>query len=120
MNGKHFCDTNVLVYAIERDLVHRFKVNYFDAQILAAAHFSGCEIVYSEDLNSGQDYAGIVVVNPFQDVKRGTTHGACHLTEPLRQRIIGGWCFEVLQAFRENWSWVIVGRPLSCVSPFWA
>ena len=47
------------------ELVQRYGVGYFDAQILAAAHFCCCEIVYSEDLNPGQDYGGIVVVNPF-------------------------------------------------------
>ena len=25
----------------------------------------GCATVYSEDLNSGQDYGGVRVVNPF-------------------------------------------------------
>ncbi|MFQ5740636.1 MAG: PIN domain-containing protein [Acidobacteriota bacterium] len=43
----------------------RFKINYFDALILAAAHLSGCAIVYSEDLNAGQDYDGLRVENPF-------------------------------------------------------
>ena len=33
--------------------------------IIAAALELGCETVYSEDLNHGQLYAGVRVVNPF-------------------------------------------------------
>lgn len=43
----------------------RFQTSHFDAQILAAAQRMGCGIVYSEDLNHGQDYGGVRVVNPF-------------------------------------------------------
>ncbi|MEX2174130.1 MAG: PIN domain-containing protein [Pirellulaceae bacterium] len=40
-------------------------ISYFDAQILAAAKQLGCQTVYTEDLNRGQDYGGVRVVNPF-------------------------------------------------------
>ncbi len=43
----------------------RFKLSYWDAAILAAAKRLGCHTVYSEDLNHGQDYDGVHVVNPF-------------------------------------------------------
>ena len=45
----------------------RFGLSYWDAAILAAAHALGCDAVYSEDMNAGQDYAGLRVVNPFAD-----------------------------------------------------
>jgi predicted nucleic acid-binding protein len=44
----------------------RFGVSYWDAAILAAAKLMGCHTVYSEDLNDGQDYDGVRVVNPFR------------------------------------------------------
>src|SRR5688572_29375737 len=47
------------------ELATRFQLGYFDALILAAARLAGCETVYSEDLNDGQDYGGVQVVNPF-------------------------------------------------------
>jgi predicted nucleic acid-binding protein len=47
------------------DITHRFQVNYFDALILAAARIAGCEVVYSEDLNAGQDFGGVRVENPL-------------------------------------------------------
>jgi predicted nucleic acid-binding protein len=46
---------------------HRFGISYWDAAILEAARALGCEIVLSEDLNDGQDYAGVRVENPFRE-----------------------------------------------------
>jgi predicted nucleic acid-binding protein len=43
----------------------RFLISYWDAAILEAARALGCETVLSEDLSDGQDYAGVIVQNPF-------------------------------------------------------
>jgi predicted nucleic acid-binding protein len=56
-------DGALVLEAVE--LSGRFQTSQFDAQILAAAKRIGCSTVYSEDLNHGQDYAGVRVVNPF-------------------------------------------------------
>lgn len=48
-------------------LVEAYKIGYWDAAILAAARHLGCDVVYTEDLNAGQTYAGVVVVNPFAE-----------------------------------------------------
>ena len=45
----------------------RFQLSYWDAAILAAARAAGCDAVYSEDMNAGQDYDGVRVLNPFAD-----------------------------------------------------
>ncbi|MBU1665361.1 MAG: PIN domain-containing protein [Gammaproteobacteria bacterium] len=47
------------------DLKQRYQLSFWDAAILAAAQALGASVVYSEDLNHGQDYAGVRVVNPF-------------------------------------------------------
>jgi predicted nucleic acid-binding protein len=47
-------------------LRRRYEVSQWDATIPAAAAELGCAIVYSEDMNDGQDYDGIRVVNPFK------------------------------------------------------
>lgn len=47
-------------------LQKRFQTSFWDANILAAANKLGCRVVYSEDLNDGQDYGGVRVVNPFK------------------------------------------------------
>lgn len=46
-------------------LKERYKIQYWDAAILAAAAESGCHTLYSEDLSHGQDYEGVKVINPF-------------------------------------------------------
>ena len=44
----------------------RFRVSYRDAAIVEAARALGCDVVLSEDLHDGADFAGVVVRNPFQ------------------------------------------------------
>jgi len=87
MSDKAFLDTNILVYAIERDgskksafalglvrlgdiyvstqVLGEFYLHYYDALILASARLAGIEVVYSEDMADGQNYDGVTVTNPF-------------------------------------------------------
>jgi predicted nucleic acid-binding protein len=44
----------------------RFQLSYWDAAIIAAARACACTEILSEDLNDGQDYGGVRVVNPFR------------------------------------------------------
>lgn len=50
------------------EVAGRFQISYYDALIIAAARLANCDIVYSEDLNAGQDYGGVRVVNPFLEI----------------------------------------------------
>jgi predicted nucleic acid-binding protein len=43
----------------------RWQLSYWDAAIIEAARLAGCKIVLSEDLNHGQDFDGVHVINPF-------------------------------------------------------
>ena len=47
-------------------LRRRFQLSQWDATIVAAAAELGCKTVSSEDMNDGQDYAGVRLVNPFK------------------------------------------------------
>ena len=38
-----------------------------DGEIIAAAQEGNCSEVLSEDMNDGQNYGGVKVVNPFVD-----------------------------------------------------
>lgn len=49
-------------------LHQRYQLSYWDAAILAAAKSMGCRVVFSEDLNPGQVYDGVTVLNPFTGV----------------------------------------------------
>ena len=43
----------------------QYGVHFCDGMILAAAERGGCQRIWSEDLNAGQQYFGCVVENPF-------------------------------------------------------
>lgn len=43
----------------------RFRVNYWDALIIAAAQQQGCSLLLSEDLQHEQHFDGVQVLNPF-------------------------------------------------------
>ena len=47
----------------------RWTISLWDALILAAARASGATELVTEDLNHGQDYGGVRVVNPFRCVQ---------------------------------------------------
>jgi predicted nucleic acid-binding protein len=56
-------DSALFFDAIRLQQLH--QISYWDAQIIAAADTAGCTVLYSEDLNAGQKYANVTVVNPF-------------------------------------------------------
>jgi len=42
-----------------------YHIAFWDAAIIGAAEMGECDAILSEDLNTGQYYSGIEVVNPF-------------------------------------------------------
>jgi predicted nucleic acid-binding protein len=44
----------------------RYRISYWDGAILAAAEALGAETLYTEDLNHGQLYGSVRVLNPFR------------------------------------------------------
>ncbi|WP_372796116.1 PIN domain-containing protein [Pontiella sp.] len=48
------------------DVQERFQLSFYDANIIAAAQVSGAKEIWSEEFNTGQDYGGVVAVNPFE------------------------------------------------------
>lgn len=56
-------DRALIRVAIE--LSWRYRINYWDGAILAAAERLRAETVYTEDLNHGQSYGPVRVINPF-------------------------------------------------------
>ena len=45
-----------------------YGIQYHDAVMVAAAKKLGCHEIVTEDLNEGQLYCGMVVVNPFRQL----------------------------------------------------
>ncbi|MBN1568057.1 MAG: PIN domain-containing protein [Acidobacteria bacterium] len=60
----HVPGVNDVLAAIE--IQRRFDLAFWDAMILQSAVRLRCEIVWSEDLNSGQIYDSVRAVNPFE------------------------------------------------------
>jgi len=52
--------------ALALELKERFQLSLWDANILAAASLVRSPVVYSEDLNHGQQYNDVQVINPFR------------------------------------------------------
>jgi len=48
------------------DIEQRYQISFWDALILAAAEAGGAEVLYTEDLNHGQQYGAVTVRNPFR------------------------------------------------------
>ena len=46
----------------------RHKVAFWDALILGAAQVGGCGYLLTEDLQDGQELAGVRIVNPFRSL----------------------------------------------------
>lgn len=56
-------DPQMVSRAVE--LTALFQLSFWDASIVAAAEAAGCRNLLSEDLNPGQSYGSVRVVNPL-------------------------------------------------------
>jgi predicted nucleic acid-binding protein len=61
------------VISIDREIIlnaaffqRRYQLDYWDGQILAAAHRFGAETLLTEDLTHGQTYGSVRCENPFR------------------------------------------------------
>jgi predicted nucleic acid-binding protein len=45
-------------------------LSFWDALIVVSADRSGAKVLYSEDLQAGQELLGVRIVNPFQTVRK--------------------------------------------------
>ncbi len=46
-------------------IARRHKLSFYDALIVAAAIAAECEVLFSEDMQDGQKFSGLQVINPF-------------------------------------------------------
>ncbi|MBI4319877.1 MAG: PIN domain-containing protein [Chloroflexi bacterium] len=56
-----------LLAAIDTSM--EWGISFWDAMILVAARRSGARVLWSEDLNDGQEYGGVIVRNPFNPLQ---------------------------------------------------
>jgi predicted nucleic acid-binding protein len=50
--------------------VQDHKLQFWDALLWATVRRAGCRVLFSEDMNDGQDIAGIKIVNPLKPENR--------------------------------------------------
>jgi predicted nucleic acid-binding protein len=62
----HAPEANDLLEAI--DLQQNYQLAFWDAQVIQSASSLGCKQLLSEDLNPGQMYCEVQVINPFKEV----------------------------------------------------
>lgn len=48
------------------DIQKRYQISFWDAMILQSALQLECDLLWSEDLNPGQMYDSVELINPFQ------------------------------------------------------
>ena len=56
---------NVRVFSIYFDLRARFRLSHWDSMLLAACKEAGVTTLFSEDMDAGTDYDGLIIINPF-------------------------------------------------------
>ncbi len=57
---------NARVFSTYFDLHARFSLSHWDSLLLAACREAGVTTLYSEDMDAGTNYDGLVIVNPFE------------------------------------------------------
>ena len=70
----HSPEPGDVVAALTRQ--RRYRISFWDAMILGSASSLGCELLWSEDLSSGQVYDGVEVRDPFAGTEPGPDAGA--------------------------------------------
>lgn len=58
-------EIDLLIVKRAIDTLEQYKISYWDSLIIAAAERAQCKCILSEDLNAGQKYHGIEIINPF-------------------------------------------------------
>lgn len=53
------------IHASAIALARAHGLSFYDALIVAAAQEAGCDTLYTEDMQHGRKFGGLVIVNPF-------------------------------------------------------
>ena len=72
---------SLLVQAVE--LQQRAQLSFWDAMVVQAAIEARCDRLYSEDLNAGQRFDSVIVVNPFKTARAAPTPRTPPTTPPI-------------------------------------
>jgi predicted nucleic acid-binding protein len=62
----HIVAPSLLVVSEAIRVQERFRLSWYDSLIVAAAQHAGCSVLYSEDLQHGQQFGAVTVKDPFR------------------------------------------------------
>jgi predicted nucleic acid-binding protein len=80
-------DTNADLVLRAIQLAQRHQLSHWDGLIVQAALDAGCTVLYTEDLQAGQRFGDLEVVNPFDDaVHEARAAYAAKSTRPARKK----------------------------------
>jgi len=60
-------ETTVQLVLDALSTARRWQISYWDAAIVEAARSGGCSTLLTEDLQTGMNFAGVVIENPFAE-----------------------------------------------------
>ncbi|HXE08339.1 MAG TPA: PIN domain-containing protein [Acidobacteriaceae bacterium] len=60
-----FVPSTIALISSALALERRYLLSWYDSLIVAAAQYAGCSVLYSEDLQHGQQFGTVKVTNPF-------------------------------------------------------
>lgn len=65
---EQFCEVATDIFLVQQaiETARNFRISYWDGAIVAAAARAAAPVLYSEDLNHGQRYGAVQVMNPFR------------------------------------------------------
>ena len=66
LDGWNVVETNASLVHDAWKIQLRWQLSFWDAQMIAAAARSRSNEVWTEDLNHGQEYGGVIAINPFK------------------------------------------------------
>jgi predicted nucleic acid-binding protein len=58
-------DLTIEGQALATQIAEQFNLSIYDSNILASAKLAGCDVVWSEDMQHGQEIDGLRILNPF-------------------------------------------------------
>ena len=66
-SGCRVVSLDIETHELGLDIAERYRLSVYEGMIVAAAIQAGCRILYSEDLQHGQQINGVTIQSPFRD-----------------------------------------------------
>jgi len=68
LENSHFFQIDQYIVFKALDIKKRYKFSYYDSLIVSSAISSQCQILYSEDMQHGQQIENLMIINPLQGI----------------------------------------------------